>query len=435
MKISLPHNWTPRKYQLPVLDYLDSGGKRAVCVWHRRAGKDDVCLHYTAKAAMQRPATYWHMLPEAAQARKAIWEAVNPHTGKRRIDEAFPKEIRSATKDQDMAIRLINGAMWHVVGSDNYNSLVGSPPAGVIFSEWPLGDPGAWGYLRPILAENGGWALFVYTPRGNNHGKTTYDMARAEAGWFSERLTVDETGVFTPEQIETERREYIAQYGATLGAAMVRQEYYCSFDSPVPGAIFAEEIEGLRHSGRIRTGIYDPALKVVTAWDLGMDDSTAIWFIQDGPDGPRAIDYYESSGVGLKHYAGVIGELAKSKGYSYAAHVGPHDIEVRELSSGKSRRKIAWEECGLSFDVAARPKTKPDAIEATRTLLRNFWIDPDACERGLSCLSSYRRQYSEKNQSFSDAPLHDWASHGADALQTYALWRGTASETGGFFAW
>jgi hypothetical protein len=433
MKISLPNNWTPRAYQLSVLDYLSSGGKRAACVWHRRAGKDDVCLHWTAIAAMTRPATYWHMLPEAAQARKAIWEAINPHSGKRRIDEAFPVGIRRNTRDQDMAIRFINGSMWHVVGSDNYNSLVGSPPAGVIFSEWPLGDPGAWGYLRPILAENGGWALFVYTPRGNNHGKTTYELAKKSNEWFNQLLTAEQTGVFSPEQLETERAEYIAQYGMDLGTAMYNQEYLCSFDSPVPGAIFATEIEAIRTSGRLKAGLYDPALPVSTAWDLGMDDSTAIWFIQQGPDAPRAVDYYESSGVGLEHYSDELEKRSKEKGYKYATHIGPHDIEVRELTSGKSRRDTAWEEYGLSFDTADRPKTKPDAIELTRSLLKRLWIDPDACERGLACLSSYRREYSEKNQAFSNNPLHDWASHGADALQTYALWSNRRG--GDFLSW
>jgi hypothetical protein len=102
MEISLPNNWLPRPYQLPLWKYLEAGGKRAVSVWHRRAGKDDVCLHWSATAAIERPATYWHMLPEASQARKAIWEAINPHSGKRRIDEAYPPQIRSATREQEM---------------------------------------------------------------------------------------------------------------------------------------------------------------------------------------------------------------------------------------------------------------------------------------------------------------------------------------------
>ena len=148
--IRLPaEGWRPRAYQLPVWSYLENGGKRAECIWHRRSGKDEVALHWAAVAAFERPATYWHMLPEAAQGRRAIWEAVNPHSGKRRIDEAFPHALRETTRENEMMIRFKSGSALHVVGSDNFNSLVGSPPAGVVFSEWALADPAAWGLPPP----------------------------------------------------------------------------------------------------------------------------------------------------------------------------------------------------------------------------------------------------------------------------------------------
>ena len=169
MDIILPNRWRPRDYQRRLWDYLETGGKRAVAVWHRRAGKDEVCLHWAACAAMQRVGNYWHMLPEASQARKAIWDAINPHTGRRRIDEAFPPSIRVGQRDDDMRIKLASGSVWQVVGSDNFNSLVGSPPTGLVFSEYSLTNPAAWDYLRPILAENGGWCVFMMTPRGRNH--------------------------------------------------------------------------------------------------------------------------------------------------------------------------------------------------------------------------------------------------------------------------
>src|SRR5215475_7704425 len=175
--------WQPRAYQRKLWDYLERGGKRAVAIWHRRAGKDEICLHWAAVAAHQRVGVYWHMLPEQAQARKAIWDAVNPWTGQRRINEAFPRELRESTRETDMAIRFRSGSLWELVGSDNYNSLVGSPPIGVVFSEYALADPSAWGYLRPILAENGGWSLFITTPRGRNHASTFYEAARADDTW------------------------------------------------------------------------------------------------------------------------------------------------------------------------------------------------------------------------------------------------------------
>ena len=271
--IQIPNNWMPRDYQMNVWDYLEGGGKRAVSVWHRRAGKDDVCLHWGAKATVLRPATYWHMLPEASQARKAIWDAVNPHTGIRRIDEAFPKGFRDTTREQEMMIRTKTGSTWQVVGSDNFNSLVGSPPAGVVFSEWPLSNPDAWAYLRPILAENGGWALFVYKPRGPNHGKTTYDFALKEKDWFAELLTADKTGVFTEEQLETEKREYISQYGVSRGLALFNQEYMCSWDPAFTGKAVYPEFDRETHVSKVpllpivTKGIENGHTTVIRGWD------------------------------------------------------------------------------------------------------------------------------------------------------------------------
>src|SRR3954451_2958960 len=167
--------WTPRTYQQAAWDYLQSGGKRAYLLWHRRAGKDDLCLRWTKQALMSRPGSYWFLLPQQEQARKAIWRAVDPHTGRRRIDMAFPVGLRVKALDQEMLIEFKNGSTWQVLGSDNFNALVGSPPAGLVFSEWPLSDPQAWGYLAPAVEENAGWAIFNGTPRGPNHGKTLFE--------------------------------------------------------------------------------------------------------------------------------------------------------------------------------------------------------------------------------------------------------------------
>jgi len=286
MRTRLPaNNWVPRRYQLPLWSYLESGGRRAVAVWHRRAGKDEVCLHWAACAAMQKPATYWHMLPEANQARKAIWEAINPHTGRRRIDEAFPSEIRSTTREQEMMIKFNNGSTWQVVGSDNYDSLVGSPPYGVIFSEWALAKPDAWAYLRPILAENGGWAMFIYTPRGDNHGKTTYDYALTSDEWFCELLTADKTGVFTPETLEEEKRELQSQYGASRGEALFKQEYYCSWVEAFEGsAVYPEFNQGMHVATKpllpLAQSGAEAGRQIVRGWDnTGLNPACLITYV------------------------------------------------------------------------------------------------------------------------------------------------------------
>jgi len=168
-RIRLPHNgWRPRAYQMGAWRYMEQGGRHAELIWARRSGKDEICLHWAAIAAHQRPATYWHMLPEAAQARKAIWEAINPHTGVRRIDEAFPHELRATTREQEMLIKFKCGSTWQVVGSDNFNSLVGSPPAGVVFSEWALAQPAARAYQFANQAEAQAFAQQQAANAANN---------------------------------------------------------------------------------------------------------------------------------------------------------------------------------------------------------------------------------------------------------------------------
>jgi phage terminase large subunit len=270
---------------------LERGVKRLALAWHRRAGKDDLCLHWTATAAIERVGPYWHMLPQANQARKAIWDAVNPRTGRRRIDDAFPLEIRESTRETDMFIRFKNGSTWQVVGSDNYDALVGSPPVGIVFSEYALADPAAWALLRPILAENGGWALFISTTRGRNHFHKLVEYAKQASDWYGETLTVEDTGAIPKEAIETERRELIAERGEQEAEAIIAQEYYCDADASVPGAYYGSHMSKATKEGRIGLFPWLPGEQVGTAWDLGHGDSTVVWFYQQPRSGRvRLID-------------------------------------------------------------------------------------------------------------------------------------------------
>lgn len=417
MEIELPAGgWRPRDYQRPVWKYLEDGGRRAVAVWHRRAGKDEFCLRWASVAAMEAVGNYWHMLPEAAQARKAIWDAVNPHTGQRRIDEAFPLEIRRATRQQEMMIEFVNGSTWQLVGSDNYNSLVGSTPRGVVFSEWALADPRAWAFVRPILLENGGWALFNYTPRGNNHGRTIFDAAKDDPSWFAELLTAEQTGVFDREQLKAEEREYIREYGGDLGRSLFRQEYFCSFDAAVLGAYYAIEMEQAESEGRIAGVPYEKGSLVHTAWDLGVSDHTVIWFFQMVGREIRVIDFYASSGVGLDHYVGVM----QGRGYRYGSHLLPHDVDVKELGTGRSRRETLAS-LGLQ-DVKVVPRQHvAEGINAVRSILSRCWFDKSRCGHGISALREYRSAWDEKLKTLKPTPLHDWASHPADAFRYLAM--------------
>lgn len=418
-RIEESRNWSPRVYQRPLWDYLHSGGKRACVIWHRRSGKDDVALNWTAEAAHRRVAEYWHMLPEAAQGRKVIWNAVNPHTGRRRIDQAFPIELRAKTRDDEMAIQFKNGSLWRVVGSDNYNSLMGATPAGVIFSEWALADPNAWAFLRPILMENGGWALFITTPRGPNHAKKTYDLARQEEGWFAEALPAEKTGVFTQEQLATELRELQHDYGVEEGQALFEQEYNVSFESALVGSYYGGYLQRMVKSGRIGNIPVDRAVLVHTSWDLGISDSTAIWFIQCVGKERRLVDYVEMSGVGLDEYARILEDKRREHGWVYGLHYFPHDIEHRELGNKGLSRVDTLKSLGIKATVVPQHNVN-DGINAVRRMLDATWIDEKRCERGLNALRNYRREWNEKLRMFSDKPLHDWASHGSDALRTFA---------------
>ena len=287
-KIKIPNLWRPRKYQLKLWKYLENGGKRAVAVWHRRAGKDSLALNWTAVAAFERVGVYWHMLPLQTQARKVVWDAIDKQ-GRRVIDQVFPPELRKSSNAQEMKIELLNGSIWQCVGSDNYNSLVGANPVGVVFSEYSIADPASWDFIRPILAENEGWALFIYTPRGRNHGLSLFETAQKADGWFVQKLGVSETKAIPISAVDAER-------AAGMDEDTVLQEFYCSFDAAVKGAYYASLLNQAENDKRIGFVPHDASKPVYTAWDLGVGDATAIWFYQVQGGEVDVIDYYEVSG-------------------------------------------------------------------------------------------------------------------------------------------
>jgi len=402
---------------------MDNGVKRACLVWHRRAGKDSTSLNFTAKEMFKRKGNYWHLFPKQTQARKAIWNGINSD-GQSILDQVFPEPVRARTSSQEMMIELKNGSTWQLAGSDNYDSLVGANPVGVVFSEWSLCDPNAWAYIRPMLAENGGWAVFIYTPRGKNHGFTLYNMAKKADEWFCQNLTVNDTKradgspVISPEAIETERAEGMEE-------ALIQQEFFGSFEAQIPGAYFADQLQQAKDQNRVGRIPIEPSLQVHTAWDLGISDSMSIWFFQAMGKEIRLVDYYESNGKGMEHYIQHLTQWADRNGVIYGQHLAPHDIEVRELTSGRSRKDVA-RDMGITFRTVQRPRTKIEGIQAIRRMFPRFWIDDERAEQGYACIASYHREWDEKHQRFRDQPVHDWASHGADALQTLALgWRDT----------
>jgi phage terminase large subunit len=416
--IQLPYKWKPRDYQMPAWKAWGRGIKRSLLIWNRRAGKDECAMHKACVEMHKRPGNYLHAVPEFSHGRRVIWDAINPATGIRRIDEIFPHDLRASTNSTEMSIKFKNGAMWSVVGTDDYNKLMGSGPLGICFSEFALANPAAWGHIAPILAANSGYADFVSTPRGKNHLWSLYQTVKDDPEWFTQILTVEDTKLLTEAQIEQQRREYRGIYGVDIGDSLIQQEFWCSFEAAVLGSYWGRELIDAEQAGRISSVPYDPAVPCHTAWDLGIGDSTAIWFFQVvGPE-IHVIDHYEANSQPLAHYF----EVLESKPYEYGEHYLPHDARARELIAGRTRAE--------EFARWQMPRILPmmkvaDRINAARVTLPRCWFDSGKCKDGLEALRQYRSSWNDEKKVFSDAPLHDWSSHSADAFSYLcAAWRG-----------
>ena len=391
MRTRLPNNWKPRDYQLPAWKYLQEGGRHAELLWHRRSGKDDLCLNWAAVAAFQRVAGYWHMLPEYAQARKAIWDAINPHTGKRRIDEAFPKHLRKATRNDSMIIEFINGSSWQVVGSDRYDSLVGSSPAGITYSEWALANPNARAYLRPIVLENNGWQVFISSARGRNHAFRTYKAAIKDSSSFAQILSARDTGIFSDDMLERELSNYMNDFGDDYGRAKFEQEYFCSFDAANLGAILAGALSTADRDGRMNNIEYDPeGAPIEISADIGRRDSSTWWFWQPKLGGYSVIDYDGGWGIGAEEW---VERLKIKLGKRKLGKIWlPHDARAKTFAAknsaleifikgfGANKVAITPNGDGFSYGCLVMQQTRPPVIaKPLRTIheisLNEIWED------------------------------------------------------------
>lgn len=433
--IDLYEGWKPRAYQLPYFNAITQRKtKRAVIIWHRRAGKDLTSIQILKTMMLEDVGLYWHLLPTYKQGRKIVWDGFTGY-GKR-FTSLFPQELIKRKREDNMLIELVNGSIYQVIGTDDIDSLVGANPRGCIFSEYSLQNPMAWNFIRPILNENGGWATFIYTPRGRNHGYDLFERAKKEENYFTQLLTVDDTKkllrshdnqpiltpdgqkqyipVVAPEMIEEDRR-------MGMSDEMIDQEYKCSFDAALSGSYYGPQLKVAQDEGRMAGVTHDPNLYVHTAWDIGISDYTAIWFIQivGDPRAPREIrliDYYYNNNENLDHY---INELFNSKrDYRYGKHLAPHDIQKREWTSGKTRYATALKK-GLKFTPVPRLAIT-DGIDACRRMLSLCYFNTLKTDIGLQSLREYRREYDEENKIFKEKPLKDWTNHGADAFRTLA---------------
>ena len=407
----------PRSYQIPIFDAIENKGfKRAVAILPRRAGKDICGFNLMLRQALTRVGVYYYVFPKFEQARRVIWDSITIE-GVRFLD-FVPSELIEKKNEQQMKIRLVNGSLIQLVGSDKYDNLMGTNPCGIVFSEYALQNPEAYMYLRPILAANNGWALFLSTPRGReNHLYTMYEVARAHPDkWFLCKLTMDQTEHISRDEIEQEIKEGL------MSPDLVQQEYFTSFDIGIEGTYYGKYIDRLRFHDQIGFVPWEPSFPVITAWDLGMNDNTTIIFAQCIGTTVRIIDCYENHSQGLEHYA----KIVLGKEYSCSHHFAPHDINVRELGTGMSRLE-KMRHFDINFIVAPNLPVQ-DGIEAVRTLLPKVWIDEKKCDHLLRALNNYRKEWDEKKKMYKDKPRHDLYSHFADAMRYLALCINKASK-------
>lgn len=414
-EVTLPaNNWKPRTYQWRTWKYLQETpvGARAILCHHRRAGKDHVAINWSAVASQMRVGLYIHVFPYANQARRVIWNGID-RNGNKFLD-AFPEELVDRKNDLEMRLTLKNGSVYQILGADDPDKLVGINCVGAVFSEYALMDPSTLDLVMPILNENGGWAIFPSTPRGENHFHKLIEYARKNPNWHVSVETIETTGAVDPRLIEEERERGVEE-------AVIQQEYYCSFRAALQGAYYEKQMSRLEEGKRVCPMPHDPALPVHTAWDLGVDDSTSIICFQLPSSGqPQLIDYIEGTGEGLSHYISELTKKASKGDWTFGIHYGPHDLRQRQMGVKVQTKLETARELGLHFTVLDRTEVD-EGIEAARQLLPRCWIDEKRCQRLVTALKSYRKEWDEKLKVYRNKPRHDEWSHGADAFRYLAM--------------
>lgn len=378
----------------------------AAMVCHRRAGKTVACIGELVTRALytkkHRP-EYAYVGPYRSQAKKIAWAYL--------LD--FTEGLRSGpARLSDLSVTLYTGATITLYGADNPDSLRGIYLDGVVLDEYGDCRPSLWGeVVLPTLLDRKGWAVFIGTPKGKNHFYHVVKRAEKEPGWHSLVLKASDSGLLDDEALSEARAE--------MTNDQYEQEMECNFEAAVQGTYYADIIrhmEGTQHGPpAIGDHPYDPELQVHCAADLGYTDSTAFWFWQISDRGINLIDYYEEDGKELPHYF----QMLREKGYDYADIWLPHDAKATSLQTGRSTIEQFLAE---DFPCLIVPKIAVQhGIDAGRMILRQVTINQETCYKGIEALRAYRRQWSEKTQQYSNAPLHDWASNGADAFRYFAL--------------
>jgi hypothetical protein len=370
-----------------------------IAVAHRRAGKTVADINELIIGALKctKPnPRFAYVAPQLNQAKDIAWVYLKEYS-------AF---LSPKINESELWVELPGGKRIRIYGADNPDRLRGIYLDGVVLDEFGDMDPTIWSQvIRPALSDRRGWACFIGTPKGKNTFHELWTRAEDDPDWTRLMLRASETGILDDTELSDARK--------MMGPDEFAQEYECSFEAAVKGAYYGTEMN--EAAERITSVPYDPKLPVHTAWDLGVADSTVIWFVQTVGRETRFIDCLKGEGVGLDWY---VKELQK-RPYVWGNHYLPHDVEVRELGTGKSRKEVLE---GLGIRTTVCPNIPiADGIQAVRMLLPMSWFDKEKCASGIEALRMYRREYDEKRQEFRQHPLHDWTSHYADAARYFAV--------------
>jgi phage terminase large subunit len=388
----------------PQLEAFHARKERFAClVAHRRFGKTVGAINDLIRDALtiNRPdVRVAYIAPYYRQAKAVVWDYAKHFTA------PIPGIV---INESELRIDFPTGARLRLFGADNYDAMRGLYFDAVVLDEPADFPANAWAsVIRPALSDRKGRATFIGTPKGKNEFWETYTNAKTDPAWFCTLLKSSQTGILDDEELADAKR--------TMGDERFDQEFECSFEAALMGSYYGLEMRKADDAGRIGDVPLEPGVKVTTAWDLGVGDSTAIWFAQHVGRERRIIDFYEASGVGLDHYAKVL----QDKGYIYGDHILPHDVRVRELGTGKTRLETLAS-LGINNVVIAPQMSLDDGIQATRLTLPMTWFDEKKCGRGLEALRQYRMDWDEKGKTWRSRPLHDWTSHAADAFRYLSI--------------
>lgn len=419
---------TLRPYQAEARRAFDRGLRRQLRVWHRRAGKDIEALDLAGREMQRNPGNYWHLYPTHTQARRSIWNGIDPRARVKFLDRAFPQELRKSTLKQDMTIEYKNGSIWQLCGSDRYDSLVGANPAGVVVSEWALCDPRAWDYIRPILRENGGWIIFITTLRGKNHAYRMMQKLRDHPDWYVDVRTVDDTTdingkpILSPADIEAERSEGMSE-------AMIRQEYYCDPIASLPGAIYGKSFDSLVEMQRLGNFPYDSSRPVIAAWSLENHDQYTATFWQSRGSASTLVG---CASYPFESLGDCIDQAKHELPWRYIArHIIPPATPAEVVEAFENRGEIT--------DAAPELETP---YSTTREQLATFYIDNEPRswtdnepnnENVVDSLLGYRFSPARAGQSFTNEPVNSWEKHYARSVEVFATHRASEPlEVGGW---